>query len=211
MASDLRRAPARHLVVGALVLAPLLLVTACSGDDSPEPPARSTSPADARANLAILTDDELPDGWRRADPADRLAGNPGKPSYCGVEVEPDDVEEGRVPYYESTSLPNAILSYVMVASEASASQKLEELQAAVADCEEPGFDVTPVPEADVAGVGDQAVALDLVGSDDPSLRSRTLVFRRGEVLVTLVATGTTKVPVAEQLAVAKAVDANLQG
>lgn len=211
---------ARTRTAGVLALA-LAVVAGCSGGsggsgEDPSPAASasssaSTSTADARADLTILPEDALPQDWRRVDPADRIDGNPGKPRYCGVDAEPEGVVEGRVPYYESSRLPSAILEYGMVATEASATATLDALEARRDDCVDPGYEVTAVPAAELADVGDQRVAWDLVAEDDPTLRSRALVFRRGEVVVVLVATGQTSVPTAEQQQVAEAIDRRLRG
>jgi hypothetical protein len=211
---------ARTRTAGVLALA-LAVVAGCSGSggsrgsgEDPSPAASasaSTSGADARADLTILPEDALPKDWRRVDPADRIDGNPGKPRYCGVDAEPEGVVEGRVPYYESSRLPSAILEYGMVATEASATATLDALEARRDDCVDPGYEVTAVPAAELADVGDQRVAWDLVAEDDPTLRSRALVFRRGEVVVVLVATGQTSVPTAEQQQVAEAIDRRLRG
>ncbi len=191
--------------VGVLALA-LAVVTGCSGgDDDPATPKRTS--ADARADLTIVPEDALPDGWARVPARERLQGDPGKPRYCGVPAEPDGVVEGRVSYYEQEGLPRSVLEYGMVATEASATATLDALLAVRDTCQEEGLRAEPVPAGEIAGIGDQQVAWDF--DDGAGIRFRALVVRRGEVVVTLVATGDTSVPTAEQLDLARTIDERL--
>jgi hypothetical protein len=190
--------------VGVLALA-LAVVSGCSGDDAPAAPERTS--ADARADLTIVPKDALPDGWVRVPARERLQGDPGKPRYCGVSAEPRGVVEGRVSYYEQQGLPRSVLEYGMVATESSATATLDELLAVRDMCQEEGLEVEPVPADEIAGIGDQQVAWDF--DDGAGTRFRTLVVRRGEVVVALVATGDTSVPTAEQLELARTIDDRL--
>lgn len=201
-----RPTPVRTCTVLALAL--LLTLGACGGDDEGEP---APTAKDERANLTILSPDDLPDGWRRIDPKDRIDGNPGKPRYCGVDVEPQGVTEGRVAFYEAGSVPSSVLEYGMVATEEAATASLDALLAVQDDCVDEGYTVEPAPASELADLGDQRVGWDFVSEEDPTLGFRAVVFRRGDTVVTLVATGQTAVPTAEQTEIARLVDRRLQG
>lgn len=190
-----------------LAVALLVTVSGCSGEDAPAQPERSA--ADQRADLTIVPQDQLPEGWVRVPARERLSGAPGKPRYCGVPAEPARVEEGRVSFYEQRDLPRSVLEYGMVADEDAATETLDALLAVRTSCEEDGFTTQPVPVDELEGVGDQSVAWDF--DDGAGNRFRALVLRRGEVVVVLVATGETSVPTQEQLAVARTIDQRLQG
>lgn len=195
-------------IASLLAVTLLVTVSGCTGsDDEPVEPERTS--ADQRADLTILPEDGLPKGWVRVPASERISGNPGKPRYCGVPAEPAGVKEGRVSYYEQEGLPRSVLEYGMVADEQAATDTLDALLAARESCEEEGFTAEPVPEEELAGLGDQQVGWDY--DDGTGNRFRVLVFRRGEVVVVLVATGDTSVPAREQTAIARDVDDRLQG
>ena len=190
----------RLAVLTALALA--LSVTAC-GSDAPKDDEKPTA-ADARANRTILGGDDLPNGWRRVPAKDRLDGPPGTARYCGVVAEPDPVREGRISYYEQSSLPRSVLEYGMLSTVEGATATMAALVARQDDCAEPGAKVTSVP----VDVGDESVAWDFAREDGPSFR--TVVFRRADVVVVLVATGHTPGPGDEQHEIALSIDARLR-
>jgi hypothetical protein len=192
---------ARRLAV-LTVLALTLSLSAC-GSDAPKDDKKPTA-ADVRANRTILEADGLPGGWRRVPAKDRLDGPPGTARYCGVVAEPDPVREGRISYYEQASLPRSVLEYGMLSTVDGASATMAALVERKDDCAEPGAKVTPVP----VSVGDESVAWDFAREGGPSFR--TVVFRRADVVVVLVATGDTSVPGDEQLEIARAIDDRLR-
>lgn len=194
-------------VASLLAVTLLVTVSGCTGGDEPAAPERTS--ADQRADLTILPEDGLPQGWVRVPASERISGNPGKPRYCGVPAEPQGVKEGRVSYYEQEGLPRSVLEYGMVADEQAATDTLDALVAVRTTCEEEGFTTEPVPEDELDGLGDQQVGWDY--DDGAGNRFRVVVFRRAEVVVVLVATGDTSVPTQEQATIARDVDDRLQG
>lgn len=195
-------AASRFGLLAALALT--VSLTACSSDATKEPRPQKPASVDVRANRTILPAEQLPKGWKRVPAKDRLDGPPGTARYCGVVAEPAPVREGRISYYEQSSLPRSILEYGMLSTAAGASATMDALVARRDDCVEPGARVTAV---DVS-VGDEAVAWDFAPSGSPDFR--TIVFRRGDVVVVLVAVGDPSVPHDEQLAIARSIDDRLR-
>lgn len=193
-------------VASLLAVTLLVTVSGCTGGDEPAAPERTS--ADQRADLTILPEDGLPQGWVRVPASERISGNAGKPRYCGVPAEPAGVKEGRVSYYEQERLPRSVLEYGMVADEEAATNTLDALVAARTSCQDEGFTTEPVPEDELDGLGDQQVGWDY--DDGTGNRFRVVVFRRAEVVVVLVATGDTSVPSEEQAAIARDIDDRLQ-
>lgn len=191
--------------LAALTSAAMVLSLSACGGSSNTPEPRPSPEANARANLTILKPGDLPDGWRRVPAKDRLDGPPGTARYCGVVAEPDPVREGRISYYEDSSLPRSVLEYGMLSTTEGARSTLNALQARRDDCVENGATVTPV----AVDVGDESVAWDFEQDGAPPFR--TLVFRRDDVVVVLVAVGQPSVPHDEQMAIATSIDGRLSG
>ncbi len=201
----------RREITAAVAVTVLSLLGACTAESSDETegsPSPTRDASDARADATVLADAALPADWRAVPAADRLEGGPGSPRYCGVSAEPVDVVEGRIAFYEHTSLPQSVLAYGLQANSVQDAQDVvDALTAATDECREAEHELV---STDVPAVGDAALAWTFEATEADAQDFRLVVVRRGDVLAVLVASGQPAVPADAQDAIARAVDTSVE-
>lgn len=194
------------LLVTAVTVLPL--ASCGTGEPSSAPsPASAKQQAKQRVEEAVLTAEQLPPKWKPARVEDHIE-DPGLPTYCGVTVLPKPLGAGRVDLYARTSTGPFLLQYTSVApDEAGAKEVMAKLTKAAPTCRsdtngKARYEVRPV--TDIADVGDEAVGFHY--ESQSGYTSGIVVFRRGDMLVTLLDIGPPALPYETVRSVAGTID-----
>lgn len=196
-----------RVVAGAVASLAVLSLASCAEDASP--PAKSPSPVSAkqRAQHGVLTTKQLPPKWKPAPVRDHIE-DPDPPKYCGVTALPKPLGAARVDLYARTPTGPFIVQYTSVAEdEAGAKAVLAKLKKVAATCRsdkngKARYQVKPV--TDITDVGEEAVGFHY--RVQTGFTSGVVVFRRGDMVVTVVDLGPPAVPYETVRSVAGTVD-----
>lgn len=204
-----------HRVAAGLAAALVLVPVAGCGPDpseSTKSPSPSSKSAKQRAAKAVLPNDALPAKWKRASVQDHFE-NPGRPTYCGVVAVPVPVSAGRVDLYARRSTGPFVLQYTYVASKTSeAKAVLARLKQKAKTCKSDkgtnGERYTVRPVTDVTDIGNETVGFHY--RVHTGYTSGVVVFRRGDIVVTLVDMGPPAVPYPTVKSMARTVDSRVK-
>ena len=163
--------------------------------------------AKRRVKNAVLTADDLPPKWKPA-PVEEHVEDPGLPTYCGVTAIPKPLAAARVDLYARTSTGPFLLQYTSAAPDVAGAKKVMTKLHEVAKTCRPDkngkarYDVEPV--TDIDDLGDDAVGFHY--KEKAGFTSGIVVFRRGDMVVTVLDLGPPSVPYKTVRSVAGTVD-----
>lgn len=169
----------------ALVALTVGLTAAC-GDDGEQATQRTDAEEGGKAATYILTEDELPDGWRHATGEQHL----GIPKMCDVTLEPPKLSSVETQRFTKGFSGPFVIQYSFVSSdESAASERIDEFVAAARNCTtyEPGEGVTieVEPITDVEPVGQSFAAVHGENTADATNSQDFVVFRNGPAVTVL--------------------------
>lgn len=165
----------------------LLAVGACGGGSSGgDPSPRSSAVSGGKAATYILTEDELPDGWRHATGEQYL----GVPKSCGVTLEPPSLASAKTRRFTKGSTGPFVIQYSFVSSDEKATAKrIDDFVKAIRTCEtfKPEKDVTVAVRriADMTPVGDAFGAVHEQEVGEPTHVQDIVAFRNGAAVTVL--------------------------
>lgn len=191
----------RHGVTRLMAAATLLLAVACGNEaDTGTDPGAATDletpmeasvpvPRNDEASAYLLTEEDLPEGWRQATGQQ----DAGTPQMCNVVLEPPEPSSWDTRRYTATPTGPFIVQYSFVSDDQPGTEALmQEWLAAAKDCRTFSSDQgAQVDVSPVSGVGP-------VGQDFAALNGRTadleqdyVAFRQGNRMTVLVSFGPT--------------------
>ena len=171
----------------ALATLTLLAVSAC-GDSSSgsDPSSRSSAVSGGKAATYILTESELPDGWRHATGEQYL----GIPKSCGVTLEPPSLSSAKTRRFTKGSTGPFVIQYSFVSSDEKATAKrIDEFVTATRTCKtyepEKGVTLSVSRITDLTPVGDAFAAVHERQVGEPTHVQDIVAFRKGAVVTVL--------------------------
>jgi hypothetical protein len=172
----------RFVVLVALAVA----MTASCGDDPDKAAKRADAVEGGQAASYILTEDELPDGWRHATGEQHL----GIPKMCDVTLEPPALESVETQRFTRGFSGPFVIQYSFVSSDRdAATERVDEFVSAARTCTtyRPGKGVTidVEPITDIDPVGETFAAVHGENTADKKNSQDFVVFRNGPAVTVL--------------------------
>lgn len=190
----------------ALTAVLCLSVSGCQDADGetapsePPPSGRESAVSGGEAEEYLLTEGELPAGWRDATGQQHL----GIPQFCGVVLEPDSLASAKTKRITQGFSGPFIIQYSFVAAtEESAARAVDALAEKSQGCtstEIEGVTATVSPLSDLSPVGEGFSALRATDPEHPQTKQDWVVFRNGTHVTVLVGYGIGAVPNHDDLA-----------
>jgi len=171
----------------ALAMLTALVVAACGdGSSGSDPSPRSSAVSGGKAATYILTESELPDGWRHATGEQYL----GIPKSCGVTLEPPSLASAKTRRFTKGSTGPFVIQYSFVSSDEKATAKrIDEFVTATRTCKtygpEKGVTLSVSRITDLAPVGDAFAAVHERQVGEPTHVQDIVAFRKGAVVTVL--------------------------